>query len=97
MFLASLLSTAVRTDAFAGVHRTLVAFHTGLLFDFVKRCQENRKRMDKDMAAWFLPAAMEPMQACASIQIDPSKGNLVREIIVTTSLLYLSSYADAFF
>ena len=39
--------------------------------------------MDEGTAVWFFSAAFEPMQVCATAQADPSKENLVKEIMVS--------------
>ncbi|TCD67119.1 snoRNA-binding rRNA-processing protein utp10 [Steccherinum ochraceum] len=87
-FAAGLLPAALRTGSI-GVHRTLIAFHTGVLFDFVKRSQDRRtgKGMDEGTAAWYLPAVVEPMQLCATVQVESSKENLVKETILASFLL----------
>lgn len=86
-FAAGLLPAAVHTSEFVAVHRTLVAFHTGVLFDFVKKAQARKtgKAMSEGTAAWFLPAAMDPLQTCAKVQVEPSKEALVQETIVSSA------------
>ncbi|THH26927.1 hypothetical protein EUX98_g7265 [Antrodiella citrinella] len=95
-FVAGLLPATVHVNGFGGVHRALVAFHTGILFDFVKRSQDGRtgKGMVEGTAAWYLPAVMEPMQSCGTIQVEPSKESLVKEIILSSFLL-LSALSHA--
>ncbi|KAH8084910.1 armadillo-type protein [Cristinia sonorae] len=88
-FIAGLLPAALQSVELGGLHRTLTAFHTGVLFEFVKKKQDGRsgKLMDEGTAAWYLPAAFEPMQACATVQVESSKEHLVQEIILSSFLL----------
>lgn len=75
----------MQVDELRGVHRTLVAFHTGVMFDFMKRRQRGKvgKGVDEGMAAWYLSAAIEPIQTCATVEVDASREHLVKEVIVS--------------
>ena len=54
-FVSSLLPTAVKKGL---VHRTLIAFNTATLHDFIKRS----KSLDEGTIAYLLPDLLEPLQ-----------------------------------
>jgi U3 small nucleolar RNA-associated protein 10 len=82
-FVGSILPEAMKSQSAAAAHRSLVAFHTGILLDFVKRSSESRAGpLDEGTLAWVLPAAMEPLQASASLEVESSKDSLISEVIV---------------
>lgn len=84
-FVAGLLPAAMQLDGFRGVHRTLVAFHTGVMFDFMKKRQNGKdgKGVDEGIAVWYLSAAIEPIQTCATVEVEASREHLVKEVIVS--------------
>ncbi len=89
-FVGSLLPSAVVSHSknASAVHRGLIAFHTGVLLAFVKRSYQGHKKkrgsaLDESTVAWVLPAAMEPLQACAEMEVSPAREGLVSEVIVS--------------
>ncbi|KAI0354312.1 hypothetical protein OH77DRAFT_530067 [Trametes cingulata] len=59
---ASGILPAVLKDHSAGVHRALIAFHTGVLLEFVARSTI----LDENIMAILLPAVMDPLQTAGS-------------------------------
>ncbi len=91
-FVAERLSFTFQQEAASSLgtlHRGLIAFHTGVLLEFLTRLSANgdNGRVDENILAWFLPAVMDPLEACSSIEIEPSKSALVLEVIVRITLL----------
>lgn len=83
-YIGSLLPEAIRSPSAAAVHRGLIAFHTGTLLDFVKRtCEKRAGALEEGMLAWILPAAIEPLEVSATIEVESSKGSIVSETIVS--------------
>lgn len=78
-FVSRILPTTLQSHC-AGVHRALIAFHTGLLLDFVARS----KALDENAMAVLLPAALEPLQT-ASNPDAAVKATLLQESIVRRS------------
>ncbi|KAI0776755.1 hypothetical protein BD413DRAFT_469201 [Trametes elegans] len=60
-FVSEILPATLR-DHPAGVHRALIAFHTGVLLNFVGKS----KSLDENVMAILLPAALEPLQTGSS-------------------------------
>ena len=65
----------------AGMHRALIAFHTGVLLEYVAKC----KALDENAMALLLPAAMEPLES-ASAEDSTVKPALLHELIVSCPL-----------
>ncbi|GJE92911.1 U3snoRNP10 and BP28CT domain-containing protein [Phanerochaete sordida] len=87
-FVGGLLLAAVKTPGVAGVHRALVAFHAGTLMDFVKRMRDLRAGpLDEGTLAWVLPAAVEPLQLCAELELESAKNAVVSEVVLSSYLL----------
>ncbi|KAH9943771.1 hypothetical protein B0H21DRAFT_877669 [Amylocystis lapponica] len=80
-FVSDLLPAALKEGG-AGSHRTLVAFHTGTLLDFIARQQS----LDEGTAAYVLPAAMDPLSI--NPDADPQfKSANVQEYLLGSFLL----------
>ena len=78
----------MKTPAVAAIHRALIAFHVGMLMDFVKRMRDVcAGPLDEGTLAWVLPAAAEPLQVCAGLEVESSKDSLVSEVILSSYLL----------
>ena len=90
-FIGSLLPTVINSPhATHSVHRALIAMHTGLLLGYVRRnlgVANKRKSVlaDESMLAWILPAAMEPLQLCAQLEVESSKESIIAEVVVSSS------------
>lgn len=83
-FIGTLLPEAIRSPSTAAVHKGLIAFHAGTLLDFVKRgCEKRAGALEEDTLAWVLPAAIEPLEVSATIEVESSKGSMVSETIVS--------------
>lgn len=83
-FVAGILPTVLKEHS-TGVHRALIAFHTGTLLEFVAKC----KTIDENVMTVLLPAAMEPLQSDS-----PIKRALLQETIVSRRSFVLTSVAD---
>lgn len=88
-FVASILPAALQMEAIGGVHRGLIAFHTSVLLDFIKKNHDARKGNvpDESILAWYLPAASEPLQICSKVEVESSREALVKETILSAFLL----------
>lgn len=88
-FIGSLLPSAIHVQHGAAIHRTLIAFHTGILLEFVKRSFHKAKggSLDEGALAWVLPAAIGPLAACASSEVKAAKDSLVSEVIVSVGIV----------
>jgi U3 small nucleolar RNA-associated protein 10 len=73
-FVASVLPKAVEERT---VHRTLVAFYTSAIFEYLSRI----KALDDDILAFLLPAMLEPLQESAT-QADA----LSKDVVVSAPL-----------
>lgn len=83
-FIGNLLPEAVKSSSVAAVHRGLIVFHTGILLDFVKRVSEkNTGALEEETLAWVLPAAMEPLQVAAAIEVASSRESIMSEVVVS--------------
>ncbi|KAJ3530221.1 hypothetical protein NM688_g7742 [Phlebia brevispora] len=91
-FVGNLLPSVARsTNASHALHRALIAFHT-VLFEFVRRTFGSRGAgksavVDEGTVTWVLVAASEPLQICTEMEVDPSKQNLVGEVVLSSYLL----------
>ncbi|KAL6308934.1 hypothetical protein BKA93DRAFT_724934 [Sparassis latifolia] len=74
-FVLELLPKALREDA--GLHRALVAFHTGLSLDFVA----HQQTLDEGAVAFLLPAFVEPLQ------FRPNASSTVKPTLIQESTL----------
>ncbi|KAI0295094.1 armadillo-type protein [Multifurca ochricompacta] len=77
-FVASALPTAVKEKT---VHRTLVAFHTAALLEYISRI----KTLSDDLLAFLLPAMLEPLQDSAA------QADAITKDIVLSSYVLLSA------
>ncbi|PIL25975.1 hypothetical protein GSI_11729 [Ganoderma sinense ZZ0214-1] len=59
-FAAAILPATLR-DYAAGVHRALIAFHAGVLLEYIAKA----KALDENVMTFLLPAAMEPLQSAS--------------------------------
>ena len=84
-FVATIFPAVLKTHG-AGVHRALIAFHTGALLEYVAKL----KALDENAMALLLPAAMEPLETASSDQTEV-KPTLLQESIV--SLLFYRAFA----
>ncbi|KAI0830231.1 hypothetical protein BC628DRAFT_1357002 [Trametes gibbosa] len=75
-FVSGMLPTVLQNH-WAGVHRGLIAFHTGLLLEFIGRS----KSLDENAMTILLPAALDPLQ----IARDPAAG--VKPAMLQESIL----------
>ncbi|KAI0311668.1 hypothetical protein OF83DRAFT_1068421 [Amylostereum chailletii] len=82
-FVASLLPTAIRENY---THRTLLAFHTGVVLDYVARA----KLIDDGISAALLPTMIEPLETNESKQ---GSVGLSRDIVLSSYLL-LSAFSQ---
>ncbi|RPD60690.1 hypothetical protein L227DRAFT_501246 [Lentinus tigrinus ALCF2SS1-6] len=73
---------SVLKDHGAGVHRALIAFHTGALLEYVAKC----KSLDENAMALLLPAAMEPLNSASAEDISV-KPALLHELILGSYLI----------
>ncbi|KAI0369251.1 hypothetical protein BV20DRAFT_968110 [Pilatotrama ljubarskyi] len=73
---------AVLKDHSAGVHRALVAFHTGVLLEFIGQSQS----LDENAMAIMLPAVLEPLQN-ASLSETAVKPAMLQESILGSYLI----------
>ncbi|KAI0712775.1 armadillo-type protein [Cerioporus squamosus] len=73
---------SVLKDCSAGLHRALIAFHTGVLLEYIAKC----KALDENAMALLLPAAMEPLES-ASAEDSPGKPALLHELILGSYLV----------
>ncbi|EMD35136.1 hypothetical protein CERSUDRAFT_107124 [Gelatoporia subvermispora B] len=80
-FVSSLLPEALKAGS-SGTHRALVAFHTGVLLDFIAKSSG----LDEGTVAHVLPAAMEPLRSVTNPDLK-LKANLAQEIILGCYLL----------
>ena len=78
-FVSGILPQVLR-DHGAGVHRALIAFHAGVLLEYVAKSQA----LDENAMAILLPAALEPLQVASNseVQVKPA---LLQESIVSLS------------
>lgn len=93
-FVASLLPSSIALGANT-LHRPLIAFHAGVLLEFVKRTVHKTKVQKGDSSAeatlaWLLPSAIQPLQECSNskpdVQKQSQKQALLAEVIVSTFL-----------
>ena len=88
-FVGAMLPTAIKSPLAAStVHRAMIAMHTGVLLEFVRRTFGARGKgksaaVDEGTVTWVLLAAMEPLQTCAEIEVDASKESLIGEVVVS--------------
>lgn len=61
----------------ASVHRALIAFHTGVVLEYVARS----KVLDENIMTVLLPAALEPLQSASNAD-NTVKPALLHELIV---------------
>ncbi|TFK83295.1 hypothetical protein K466DRAFT_498737 [Polyporus arcularius HHB13444] len=80
--LATRILPTVLKDHSAGLHRALIAFHTGVLLEYVTKC----KALDENAMVLLLPAAMEPLET-ASAEDSPGKPALLHELILGSYLV----------
>ncbi|KAI0632952.1 hypothetical protein C8Q77DRAFT_1120632 [Trametes polyzona] len=80
-FVSAILPATLQRHT-AGVHRALIAFHTGALLEFVAKS----KTLDEDAMAVLLPAALEPLQTAASPEVAV-KPALLQESILGSYLI----------
>lgn len=97
-FVGSLLPSAVRADSGAALHRGLIAFHAGVLMEYVKKsfAKSSGATLDEGSIAWVLQSAMDPLQACSAMELKGSGLALVTETIVGDVCAYRSRRADSF-
>ena len=79
--LATGILPSILKDHGAGMHRALIAFHTGVLLEYVAKC----KALDENAMTLLLPAAMEPLES-ASAEDSLVKPALLHELIVSCPL-----------
>ena len=87
-FVGSLLPAAVAVGPSA-LHRTLIAFHTGVLLDFVKRSSQASGKtgsLEEGTLAWVLPSAVYPLQEWS--RVEAKKQPLVVEVVVSKKNLF---------
>ncbi|TBU55148.1 armadillo-type protein [Dichomitus squalens] len=80
-FVSSVFPTILKEHG-AGVHRALIAFHTGVLLEYVAKS----KTLDENAMALLLPAAMEPVESASSAQSEV-KHALLQESILGSYLI----------
>jgi hypothetical protein len=87
-FVGSLLPRTVAAGPGA-LHRTLVAFHAGVLLEFVKRPSQkgNSISLPEGTLAWLLPAALEPLYHCSKLQAKSAQKVLLSDVIVSKNQL----------
>ncbi|KAI8990419.1 armadillo-type protein [Trametes punicea] len=68
----------------AGLHRPLIAFHTGVLLEFVGM----NRALDENAMAIVLPAALEPLQVASNVNVQV-KPALLQESIASILGSYL--------
>ncbi|OSD00001.1 hypothetical protein PYCCODRAFT_1479448 [Trametes coccinea BRFM310] len=73
---------AVLSHRSAGMHRALIAFHTGVLLEYIARS----RALDENMMAILLPAALEPLQAASDAETK-AKPALLQETILGSCLV----------
>ncbi|KAJ8482003.1 hypothetical protein ONZ51_g5640 [Trametes cubensis] len=80
-FVSGILPQVLR-DHGAGVHRALIAFHAGVLLEYVAKSQA----LDENAMAILLPAALEPLQVASNseVQVKPA---LLQESILGSYLI----------
>lgn len=89
-FIAGLLPAVVKLpNAPNALHRALVALHTGVLFEFIRRTFGSRGKgknaaVDEGTVAWVLVAASEPLQICTVSEVERSKESIVSEVVVSS-------------
>ncbi|KAI0063355.1 ARM repeat-containing protein [Artomyces pyxidatus] len=76
-FVASLLTRALQ-EQFA--HRTMAAFHTGILLEYIARS----KTLEDGVIAFLLPALLQPLRVAGEKQLS---GALNRELILSSYVL----------
>lgn len=84
-FVGSLLPYALRPELSVALHRGLIAFHTGVLMEYVKKSHTKLGggALDEASLAWFLQSAMEPLYICAGQEVKGHGPALVAEAIVS--------------
>ncbi|KAI0692328.1 hypothetical protein BC835DRAFT_1416622 [Cytidiella melzeri] len=87
-FVGSLLPSAVSAGSGA-LHRTVIAFHAGVLLEFVKRSSQksNSSASGEGTLAWILPSVLEPLQECSRVDLKHTKQALVVELVLSLYLL----------
>ncbi|KAI0092311.1 armadillo-type protein [Irpex rosettiformis] len=85
-FSGSLLPSAVSVGPSA-LHRTLIAFHTGVLLEFLKRSSQTSKTrsLTEGTLAWVLSSAVNPLQEWSRVEVK--KQALVVEVVLSSYLL----------
>ena len=84
-FVAAILPATLRDHA-AGVHRALIAFHAGVLLEYIAKV----KALDENVMTFLLPAAMEPLQTGSDSQSE------VKPALLHESIVSVFSYACAY-
>ncbi|OCH90866.1 hypothetical protein OBBRIDRAFT_729952 [Obba rivulosa] len=80
-FVSSLLPDSLKSGG-EGTHRALIAFHTGVLLDFIAKSQA----LNEGTVTHLLPASMEPLRFVGGSDLK-IKANLVQETILGCYLL----------
>ncbi|KAJ3005360.1 hypothetical protein NUW54_g4371 [Trametes sanguinea] len=79
---ASGILPAVLSHRSAGMHRALIAFHTGVLLEYIA----TSRALDENMMAILLPAALEPLQTASHAETK-AKPALLQETILGSCLV----------
>ncbi|KAI9060150.1 hypothetical protein FKP32DRAFT_1760434 [Trametes sanguinea] len=79
---ASGILPAVLSHQSAGMHRALIAFHTGVLLEYIA----TSRALDENMMAILLPAALEPLQTASRVETK-AKPALLQETILGSCLV----------
>ena len=88
-WIGGLLPAIVKSpNAPNALHRALIALHTGVLFEFIRRTFGSRGKgknaaVDEGTIAWVLVAASEPLQICTVMQIERLKESMISEVVVS--------------
>ena len=88
-WIGGLLPAIVKSpNAPNALHRALIALHTGVLFEFIRRTFGSRGKgknaaVDEGTIAWVLVAASEPLQICTVMHIERLKESMISEVVVS--------------